>query len=239
MNLAEALATLTRGHAGIVVRSLDGRTLAEVEPDRAFTAASLIKLPILAAALDAGLPSRLRLPVNPPVAGSGVLAHLTDVSDLTVRDLLTLMIVVSDNTATNTIIDRLGMEEVNAWCERHGLADTDLARTMMDVRARERGVENTTSAADVALTLTHLATSPFALEILHAQQVNDRLPRHLPRGYRIAHKTGELRDALHDAGIVFPPTGPPIVIAVLTDAAEGPDLIADCGRLIYGVLAHR
>jgi beta-lactamase class A len=229
---------LGTGRAALVVRPLDGGEATEVEADRRFPAASLIKLPILAAALDAGLPLGERLPAGPPVPGSGVLAHLADIGDMSVRDLLTLMIAVSDNTATNIIIDRIGMEEVNAWCERRGLTATVLARRMMDARARERGLENLTSAADVASVLSWLADRPFAVTALEAQQLNDRLPRHLPAGFRLAHKTGELRGVRHDAGIIYPPSGAPVVVAVLTEGcADGAGLIAECGRSVFARLA--
>jgi beta-lactamase class A len=240
LTLHESLEELAGEHAAVVVRSLAGDDAVEVAAGRAFTAASLIKLPILAAALDSGLPLGARLPVRPPAPGSGILAHLADVADMSVRDLLTLMIAVSDNTATNVLIDRIGIEEVNAWCARLRLTATVLARRMMDEEARARGLENRTSAADVASVLARLATSPFALAALEAQQFNDRLPRHLPPGFRLAHKTGELAGVRHDAGIVYPPRGAPVVLAVLTEGAgDGAELIAECGRLVYSGLLRR
>lgn len=237
MSLRESLAELAGGRAAVVLRPLDGGDAVEVEPDRRFTAASLIKLPIMAAALDSGLPLGERLPVRPVVSGSGVLAHLADIGDMSIRDLLTLMITVSDNTATNVLIDRIGMGQVNDWCTRHGLTATVLARRMMDARARERGEENVTSAADVASVLSWLADSPFAVAALQAQQLNDRLPRYLPAGFRLAHKTGELPGVRHDAGIVYPPGGAPVALAVLTEGSiDGAGLIAECGRLVFSDL---
>ncbi|MEV5710467.1 serine hydrolase [Actinoallomurus sp. NPDC052274] len=239
MSLRESLTELAAGRAAVVVRPLGAGEAIEIAADHRFTAASLIKLPILAAALDSGLPFDERLPVRPAVPGSGVLAHLGDVADMSVRDLLTLMIIVSDNTATNVLIDRIGMGRVNAWCARHGLTATVLARRMMDTEARNRGVENLISAADAASVLCRLADSPFAVRALEAQQFNDRLPRHLPPGFRLAHKTGELRHVCHDAGIVYPPGGPPVVLAVLTEGStDGAGLIAECGRLVFSALGR-
>jgi beta-lactamase class A len=240
MSLRESLEELTGEHAAVVVRSLAGGDAVELRADHPFTAASLIKLPILATALDSGLPLGARLPVRPAVPGSGVLAYLADVEDMSVRDLLTLMIAVSDNTATNLLIDRIGMDQVNAWCARLGLTATVLARRMMDAEARERGQENRMSAADVASVLTRLATSPFAVTALEAQQLNDRLPRHLPPAFRLVHKTGELPGVRHDAGIVYPPSGAPVVLAVLTEGAhDGSDLVAEAGRRVYAELLRR
>jgi beta-lactamase class A len=246
MSLREALGALVEraeaagGRAAVVVRPLHGDDdeAIAVAADHRFTAASLIKLPILATALDSGLPFDERLPVRPAVPGSGVLAHLADVGDMSVRDLLTLMVAVSDNTATNVLIDRIGRERVNDWCAGHGLTATVLARRLMDLEARARGLDNLTSAADVASVLSRLADSPFAVRALEAQQFNDRLPRHLPPGFRLAHKTGELTGVRHDAGIVYPPAGPPVVVAMLTEGTtDGAGHIAECGRLVFSALA--
>lgn len=234
MTLGEAIGSALpgSGHVAVVVRRGGGEPV-EIEAGRTFPSASLIKLSILAAALELEVPPDARLPVRPAAGGSGVLAHLSDVPDLTVRDLLTLMIVVSDNTATNVLIDHLGMAAVN----RLSPPATTLARRMMDAEARARGEENLTTAADVADVLADLARSPFALAALHAQQFNDRLPRHLPPGFRLAHKTGELAGISHDAGIVHPPDGDPVVLAVLTQDVPAPEnLIAEIGRLVYATL---
>ncbi|POM26699.1 Beta-lactamase precursor [Actinomadura rubteroloni] len=228
------------GVLGVVVQSANGE-YASVNADRAFTAASLIKLPVMLALLDGVEAGRWslddRLPVRDRVGGAGILRDLADVADLSVRDLVTLMIVISDNTAANLLIDRIGAPAVADWCGRHGLRATVLERRMMDAEARARGAENRTSPADMAKLLDGLvrgtllgpAMTAFALDVLARQQVRDRLPRYLPAGLRIAHKTGELDGLRHDVGIIF--TNAPIIVAALTENAdEADDLIAESAR---------
>ncbi|OLT10101.1 hypothetical protein BJF79_05105 [Actinomadura sp. CNU-125] len=247
-------ASASGGRLGLAVHDLGTGERAEVDAGRVFTAASVIKLPIMMTLLsgtEAGtwsLDDRLPLAPSRRVGGAGVAAELADVPDLSVRDLLTLMIIVSDNMATNLLIDLLGMDAVTSWCARHGMPRTVLARSMMDADARARGHENRTTPADTAALLTGLArgdllgerATAHALEVLTRQQTADRLPRHLPGGVRLAHKTGELDGVRHDAGIVLADGRAPIVIVVLTegfaDEDHAADLVAEAGRVVYTVL---
>jgi len=89
--------------------------------------------------------------------GSGVLHALSSLRTLTLADLLTLMTIVSDNTATNVVIDLIGMERVNQFCARLGLKGTVLRRKMMDADAVRAGLENTTTAHDQATLLDAIA----------------------------------------------------------------------------------
>ncbi|MDL4817797.1 serine hydrolase [Actinomadura opuntiae] len=239
------------GTLGVAVHDLGTGGRAEVRADHRFTSASVIKLAVMAAVLaeaEAGrrsLDERLPVPPGARVPGSGVIKDLADAAEFSVRDLVTLMTIVSDNTATNLLIDLVGRDAVNAWCARHGLHGTVLARVMMDAAARERGEENLTTPADVAALLTGLVAgellgeegTAFALDVLARQQVNDRLPRHLPPGVTLAHKTGELAAVCHDAGIVLAPDRDPIILVVMTEGidseAEAVSLIADTGRAVY------
>lgn len=239
------------GTLGVVAHDLGTGERAEVNADRRFTSASVIKIAVMATVLaeaEAGrlsLGDRLPAPPDARVPGSGVIKDLADAAEFSVRDLLTLMIIVSDNTATNLLIDLVGMDAVNAWCARHGLGSTVLARVMMDAAARARGDENVTTPADVAALLTGLVRggflgeegTAFALDALARQQLNDRLPRHLPPGVTLAHKTGELASVCHDAGIVLPEDRDPIVLVAMTEGiaseADAAALIADAGRAVY------
>ncbi|TDD79248.1 serine hydrolase [Actinomadura darangshiensis] len=239
------------GTLGVVAHDLGTGERAAAGADRRFAAASVIKLPILLAVLaeaEAGgrsLDDRLAAPPDARVGGSGVVKDLADAAEFSVRDLLTLMIIVSDNTATNLLIGMVGMDAVNAWCARHGLHGTVLARVMMDAAARERGEENLTTPADIAALLTGLVRGELlgeratarALDVLSRQQLNDRLPRHLPAGVTLAHKTGELAGVCHDAGIVLPGDRAPIVVVAMTEGIENEHdaaaLISDTGRALY------
>jgi len=201
--------------------------------DEVVTAASTIKVPILAAALSDVEAGRLDLaqPTAIPsqrTGGSGVLHALPSVRTLTLADLLTLMTIVSDNTATNVVIDVIGMDRVNQFCARVGLKGTVLRRKMMDADAVRRGLENTTTARDQATLLDAIAwrdllpapLRAFALQALEQQQFNDGLPALLPDGAIVAHKTGELPGLRHDVGIITGTTGRQAVVAVLVSGVD-------------------
>jgi beta-lactamase class A len=166
----------------------------------------------------------------------------------TVLDLATLMIIVSDNRATNLIIDLVGMEQINAHLARVGWRGSALRRRMMDADARARGVDNTLtprrrricscdcSGADLATP----GTTAVLLGILKAQQERERLPARLPEGVEIAHKTGSLPGVMNDAGIIFLPGGP-VIAAVFTNepaaSADGRGAIEEIGRAIVETVA--
>jgi beta-lactamase class A len=214
--------------------------------------ASLIKLPVLAAfweAVEAGRldPSeRTNVPAGTPVEGTGVLKALAPGLQPTWGDLATLMITVSDNTATNLIIDRLEMETIQAWIDKAGLSDTRLERRMMDRAAMSAGRGNWTSVADIETLLAAVAAgtcvsrgaSSRMRRALEAQQIQDRLPRRLGEGVRVANKTGNFADVIHDAGIVTC-SGGTLVIAVLTQGVrptwQAMDAIADVAAVLVEV----
>lgn len=245
------------GRVGLVARALATGEEIQWGAGERFPAASLIKLPVLVEALRQQQEGALSLdetvPIRPEdrVGGFGVLKEMPSLATLSLRDLLGLMIVVSDNTAANLCIARVGMAAVNSACRSLGFGGTILQRKMMDVNARERGQDNFTTPADMAALLEMLAAGriltpagcAFAIEIMKRQQVNDRLPLLLPAGTAVAHKTGELNGVRHDVGIVYAPAGP-VVVAALTSGFDTPldsgliggeasALIAQISRLIY------
>ncbi len=169
----------------------------------------------------------------------------------TVRAPLEAMITVSDNASANALIRllgdgdaRAGMEAVNAWCARQGCGETRLNRLMLE----ENGLQNYTGARDCALLLRAIyrgeCVSPEAsremLELLLGQTVNDRLPRGLPEGTPVAHKTGDLIGLCRaDAGIVFSPGGD-YVLCVLSDGQGGEEqeknAVAELSARVYGLM---
>lgn len=209
-----------------------------IRADEVVTAASTIKVPILAAALDEVDAGRLDLAQPSAIPSqrtgrSGVLQALSHLNTLTLADLLTLMIIVSDNTATNVVIDLIGMERVNQFCAGAGLSGTVLRRKMMDADAARLGLENTTTAHDQATLLDAIAwrnllpapLRAFALQALERQQFNHGLPSLLPDEVIVAHKTGELPGVRHDVGVITGTNGRQAVVAVLLSGidAEPPD----------------
>jgi beta-lactamase class A len=244
------------GRVGLVVKDLESGETLQWSAQERFPSASLIKILILVEALRQAQIDPLMLeemvPLHPEskTEGSGILKELPSVRSASLLDLLTLMIIVSDNTATNLCIDRLGMAAVNDTIATLGLKATVLQRKMMDKAARDRGLDNFTSAADIARVLELLVTNTFltpercaqAIGILERQQLNDRLPRLLPPAVKVAHKTGALPGLCHDAGILRW-NSHQIVIAALTQGFPEPDasliggdattLISCISRVVY------
>lgn len=157
------------------------------------------------------------------VGGSGIAEALTPgVTRLTLRDVAALMISVSDNSATNIIIDRIGMENVNALLDSLGLTHTRLRRKMMDLKAAGEGRENIATPRELMTLLEDLYRGKvlnktmtedfFKLLSIHKESY---IPRELPEDVRVANKPGELEGVRNDSGIVF--TGNrPYVISVMT-----------------------
>ena len=162
-----------------------------------------------------------------------------------VDTLLRLMITRSSNFATNTLITLVGAEAVTRTMRSLGAQRIQVLRGVEDGKAFEKGLNNTTTARDLALILRAIqegrAADPPAtremLGILLAQEFNEKIPAGLPPGTRVAHKTGEITAVSHDAAIVYPPGRKPYVLVVLTrgipDGSKSSKLIADISALVY------
>jgi beta-lactamase class A len=144
------------------------------------------------------------------------------VSRITNRDLALLMVSLSDNSATNVLIDRVGMDNVNSWLTQLGLERTRLRRHMLDVKAAQAGRENTATPRELVTMLQALhggrvfgkATTDDFFKMLSTPK-SSYIPRLLPPDLTIANKPGNLDAVRNDAGIVFVP-GRPFAIAVMT-----------------------
>jgi beta-lactamase class A len=222
----------------------------EREAARSFPSASVIKVPILAALYREEAAGRLSwqevisLTEAAKVPGSGVLRELHAGLPFTLEDLARLMIVVSDNTATNLLIDRIGTTAVNDLLAGLGYQTTRLGRRMYDFEARDRGLENRCAAGEMTAMLVQLeqgtlvstAPSEAMLEIMKRQGYVHKLPRLLPPDTTVANKTGEITGVSHDVGIIYAPTGP-IALSVLTEGARdrvvAADTISRIARAVY------
>ncbi len=248
--------TAYTGRWGIVILNQSTWDKLELDSDMVFPAASMIKVPIMyeimrqAAARKLSLNDSLEVTSGYITGGAGILKELRAGITMTIRELVTLMIILSDNTATNMLIDVAGMDAVNKTMDSLGLKSTVLRRRMMDFAAAQAGKENETSAADLARLFAGIYTSiglPPAygssmLDILKRQQIRDKLPFYLPEETIIAHKTGTLTGVEHDAGILFLPGGPYIVCVLTADLQTnylGLQLVASIGKVIYEHFHHR
>ena len=163
-----------------------------------------------------------RVAVGERVDGSGVLRHLRDVERLSLRDLAMLAVIVSDNTATNRLIERIGVDRVNERMHEWGCTRSRLARKMYDFDAAARGLENVMTARETASLLLRLqrgecgdsATSDAVIALLERCQDRTMLRRYLPYEVRVAHKTGTLDESRNDAAII--PGSRPVIVAAFT-----------------------
>jgi beta-lactamase class A len=129
---------------------------------------------------------------------------------MTLHDIAHLMIAISDNTASNLLLDLIGMDAVNATMHDIGLTSTRLERHFIDFAARQAGLDNWTTAEDMTLLFSylcthHLAHSENLLRILLRQNDGTILPAYWNDDVPFAHKTGGLAGVIHDAGILYPP----------------------------------
>ena len=164
----EEIASRTRGAAGVVVFDLTSGERFAANDDFVFPQGSAIKIPILMEVYkQAGegrfpLTDKLEVSSTHQVGGSGVLKELgNSTSELAIRDLAVLMVLVSDNTATNMLIDLVGMENVNRTMQSLGLEKTRLRRRMIDQEASLRGDENTSTPAEAARIMEMLHEGEF------------------------------------------------------------------------------
>ncbi len=212
--------------------------------DEAFPAAGLAKLPVAVEFLrrvDLGqfdLAERWDTSAEPRAGGSGVLDFLDPATQLTLGELCTLMLIVSDDTAANVLLDLVGMGEVNESLSRMKLDHTKLARRFMDFEARAARRDNVTSAGDM-LTLLSLAQqnmlpgARWLREMLSPQQRFVELgDGWLPPEARLAHMDGLLSDVAHDAGLLSGPRGTCAYCVLTAEQNDLPAARSAIGRVV-------
>ncbi|MCL2498568.1 MAG: class A beta-lactamase-related serine hydrolase [Symbiobacteriaceae bacterium] len=220
-----------KGVAGIAITNLaTGEELYAHNGDQPFIAASAIKTAILLELYDrinAGSIDPLQsstVTEQDFVGGSGIIEMMSTPKEYTVYDFALLMIIVSDNLATNQLINLVGMEAVNQKMAAIGMKHSALKRKMMDLEARREGRENLLSPRDLALLYQYIYQNKEqyakVLRILRGQQLNTSLPLLVGRGIAFAHKTGSLDGVSNDAGIFF--FKEPLAVAVLTMELPSP-----------------
>jgi beta-lactamase class A len=221
----------------VYVRPLD-REEPFIYQDRLMQAASLIKVPIMITAFSQEWREKLHFSdiytVHDAVEG-GSFYTLPAGQDVSVYDLVFHMIVESDNTCANMLIDILGMDAINETIQMLSLEHTVLRRKMMDFAAARQGRENTTSVSEMGR-LFGLLASGQCLEsrrdeamrlILSQQEDNCILPAQIPNNVRVEHKTGELDGVYHDCGIVYKPGHPYICCIMAEGFTDEPQALYD------------
>jgi beta-lactamase class A len=240
-----------KGEAGIVIKDLGTGWEFADKKDKLFPSASLAKIPLMAACFRASEEGRIKLSRNvalkssDKLTGSGVLKEMKVGATFSVEELIGLMIYDSDNTASNMLTNIVGIDYLNNSFKAFGLKNTSLSRKIADFSARDNGLENYTTAEDMAFILENIYrkgligkdASERCLRILKLSRMNDRIPRYLPAEVTIAHKTGLERGICHDAGIVFTCKGN-FLIVVLTkhsnsNSSSSKEFIARIALLVY------
>jgi beta-lactamase class A len=222
------------GVMGVAIRDLtDGRELL-INADAVFPTASSIKIAIIAELYrqsQAGQGARLSdlyiVRTEDMAPDSAIMQNLTPgVSRVTNRDLAGFVVAVSDNAATNVLIDRVGLDNINRMLDSLGLHQTRLRRKMMDLPAAQQGRENVSTPRE----MTTLLESIYRGKLLNPQLSNDffkllsttkdsEIPRLLPEDVKVADKPGSLDGVRTDSGIVFVKDRP-FVISVMTSYAR-------------------
>lgn len=250
--IQRAIDGLPGGTSAVVVV---GDTVVARDPEREVPAASLIKLAIAAEVLhqiDVGrVPETRRITVREEdiVGGTGIL-HDQAGQSYTVVELVEIMLRHSDNTAGNILIDLVGgFDPVNAYSQRLGLTNTRLNRKFLDTEAQARGIENVTTAQDVAMYLVLLSegrivdrsASDLILRALEERGRSERrwLLTDVPASSPAAHITGLLAGVRNDAVLGTSRLGPYLAVVL----AQGDDeealerLLSEAGAAIHEVLA--
>ncbi len=232
---------------GAAVRGPDGERFAH-NGGRRFVAASTVKIAILVELfrqVDAGtvaLDTPHVMRAEDKTTGSGVLCHLHDGLAPTLSDLAFLMMSISDNTATNILIDRVGQERVNGTLRALGLTGSTLGRRMRGELASDAEAENWAVPEEYARLVSALLDGTAAsaascarmVALLELQQNDRRIARHLPRTGRPrwGSKTGSLPGVVNDVGFVDAPRGP-VVLSVFCEAVEPHE-----GEALVGAIAR-
>lgn len=237
--------------------------------DRWFHAASTIKIPILLGVFDGiahgrllphsrihvrnrfrsvveGVPFRVESDRD---ANSSVHAAIGKM--LRVEELARHMIATSSNLATNLLLDLIGLEAVQRTLKDLGVDDgIDIKRGVEDELAFEKGIFSSVTADGLLRILLLLAEgrafspalSHKMMDILHGQEFNRGIPARLPRGTRVAHKTGEISTIAHDAGVIYLPERKPYVLVILSewdvDGSGRSKAIAEISHCVYESLAE-
>jgi beta-lactamase class A len=246
------------GVLGVAILDLNSGQQFLIRPDEVFPQASSIKIAVLAELYHqaeqaahgvsgkATLKDLYVVRAADIVPDSSILGGLTpDVSSLTNRDLATIMVAVSDNSATNVLIDRVGMDNVVRLTESLGLAHTQLRRKMMDLQAAAQGRENISTPREMMQLLEQIyrgkvISSPLRDDFFTvlATSKDSWIPRDLPPDLKVANKPGELEGVRNDSGIVFLKNRPYVICVMTTYLANeraGEEAITRISRLTFGL----
>jgi beta-lactamase class A len=251
LDLQAYLDSLNQNHKiSLIVQNRQGEQILAQQMDSIVPSASVIKIPILLELFQQvqnkqiKLSEKYTLQNEDKAGGAGELQNAKAGKRLTIKQLANEMIRTSDNTATNILIHRLGMDKINQFLARHNCPKTSLQRKMMDFEAIKQGRQNYANVLEINHLLLNLLNqkilnprlSQKAIAILKKCEDKVTLPRYLPKSIKIAHKTGVLDYVRGDAGIVFSPT--PLIISIFVqkfkEVEQAEEIIAQLASRIVG-----
>jgi beta-lactamase class A len=238
------------GVMGLAVKDLTSGEQFFINGDEIMPQASSIKIAVLANLYLQAQQGKLKLTDGytvrreDMVPGSDIMLGLTPgTTRLTLRDLATMMVAVSDNSATNVLIDRLGVDNVNAMLEGLGLHGTRLRRKMMDLKAAGEGRENVSTPREMMtlleiIYLGKLLNKDMTEDFLHVLSTHKQsaLLEGLPEDATAASKPGELEAVRNDSGIILVRNRPYVLCvmtAYLKDEHDGSAAIRKIAALTY------
>lgn len=237
----------TQLQPGLLFVDLDTGAYVGIESSTVFSAASIIKIPVLIAFfedLDAGkvkLDETLVMTEELVASGSGNMQYERPGTEYTALETATKMIVISDNTATNMIIERLGgAEALNQRFRAWGLAETQISNLLPDLEGT-----NTTSPRDLVNLMAavsggdvlSLRSRDWVIDIMKRTVTNTLLPQGLGKGATIAHKTGDIGSMVGDAGVIDMPNGKRYLATVMVkrphNDPQAQELIRQISKQVY------
>jgi beta-lactamase class A len=263
-DLEARLAPLAKAHKGkvaIAVRHLLTGETYSLNGDQVMPTASLIKFPVMLEAYlqvaegKVKLSDMVTLHDKDKVPGSGILTtHFSDGATFPLRDAVRLMIAYSDNTATNLVLDKIGIDTTNKRMAAWGCPETRInAKVFLGSktsdnpeRTKKYGLGSTT-----ANDMVKLLEKVYKNEVVDAKackemldhmkqcQFKDGLPRFLPKGTVVANKTGAVNDSRTDAGILYLRSGPVAVCVLTTDNADRRWVADNAGYLLAARVAQQ
>ncbi|NLG99978.1 MAG: serine hydrolase [Chloroflexi bacterium] len=257
----EQIAAESGAHMGVAIHHIETGQEVMLNADELFALASVVKVPVLVEAFRQIEENRLRLTdrwtlvQEVKALGSGILTELDNGLPLTVQDLLVLMIIISDNTATDMLMQRLGIDNIDRNLHALGFENIHTAHTLTEIftdmlpsadpnqdRSKlaaweaEHGVNkdgwayrmgpenNVGSPRDLTCLMTKIYKGEIIsrsacdqmLAILLRQHLNDRIPRFLPLGTKVAHKTGTFSGVRNDSGIIYVNDNSHVAVTILS-----------------------
>lgn len=222
------------GKIGFYYKNLITNEEISFNENEKFLAASVIKLPIMAVVFreaakgNIDLSDMITVKYSDKVPGCGALNHFTFEPTVDIRTLCRLMTVISDNTATNVLINHLTIEKLAKEFNEIGLKETKVKRLLFDSEAAKQGKQNVFAPREIGSLLEQIYNGRFVNEgvskemeeILLEQQINHKIPGRLS-SIKIAHKTGEDDGITHDVGIIY--TKKPFIIVFASNDTNVPE----------------